>query len=110
MKATNDYALVYQAGIANVFALENVPDGQKVNGHDLGAVRVLQYSFSPCEWFCLGLNRMGAKIWVFHCNMAGDIARADWDSDLDNAPFRENMSKTLMSVTQITSIGSVIVG
>lgn len=73
-------ALVYQAGIANVF---DVTDGQR---H-----RLMQHAFSPCEWFAAGLAACGAQVNSFHCNQAGDITDAQWSSDLEDAPFYESM-------------------
>jgi hypothetical protein len=61
------FHLVYQAGIANVF---KETDGQRV--------RVLQHAFEACEWFCHGVIATGATVKIWHANVAGDIALADW--------------------------------
>jgi hypothetical protein len=59
--------LVYQSGIANVFKIE---EGKRV--------RLLQHAYGPCEDFCRGAKEMGATIKVWHADMAGDAASAQW--------------------------------
>jgi len=80
---SNKIMLVYQAGIANVFRVDcfNVnPNGRKEE-------RLLQGAFATCQDFAHGCAAMGAVVRTCHCNMAGDIARQQWNLDLDNAPF-----------------------
>ena len=79
--------LVYQGGLANVFAVEsfNLAD----YGRD--AVRVLQHSFRTCEDYCAGLIAAGATVKAAACNMAGDIASQPWTDDLASVPFRDKM-------------------
>lgn len=80
--------LVYQAGIANVFAVDtltfSVPTGRN-------AKRLLQADFRTCEMFALGMGRAGADVISLYCNRAGDISEQPWSADLDNAPFRDAM-------------------
>ena len=78
--------LVYQAGIANVFAVESF------NMADYGrdARRLLQSDFRTCEAFARGLAAAGVLVASAHCNMAGDIIGQTWSEALDDAPFREN--------------------
>jgi cytosine/uracil/thiamine/allantoin permease len=87
--------LVYQAGIANVFAVESF------NMADYGreARRLLQYDFRTCEAFARGLAVAGVLVASAHCNMAGDIARAQWSEDLDAAPFSEQFRPVFSGVT-----------
>ena len=77
--------LVYQAGIANVFEVEafNLAD----YGRD--ARRLLQDDFRTCETFARGLAAAGATVRTAACNMAGDIARSRWTTDLDSQPWSE---------------------
>jgi hypothetical protein len=58
------FALVYQNGLANVFA----PDG----------ARILQGAFSTCEHFCRGLIYCGKRVEVFHRDVYGDCADLGW--------------------------------
>ncbi len=90
-------ALVYQGGIANVFAVK-YPHGRRLNeswrfGVRTSCVRVMQSSFYACASFCAGAHYAGAKVVTFACNHAGDIARLDWDTDLELAPFSDKITK-----------------
>lgn len=80
-------ALVYQAGIANVFEVEtfsNEPNGRN-------ARRLLQHAFTACEWFTRGmLNAGNCEIKIYSCNRAGDIVAAPWVDGLADCPFRDN--------------------
>ncbi len=62
--------LVYQHGIANVFGLTG--DGQRK--------RLLQHAFTPCEYFAKGLAASGVPVSIHHCDKAGDIIGAEWES------------------------------
>lgn len=87
------YALVYQAGIANVFRIGNDldPHGEDtVVADDQYPTRIRQGAFSSCEDFCAGLVERGAKVYALHCNMAGDVAFQNWSWDLSEAPWNEN--------------------
>lgn len=79
-------ALVYQAGIANVFEVEsfNLVD----YGRD--AKRLIQADFRTCESFAHGLKTAGVDVISLHCNMAGDIASQKWSDALLDAPFNDN--------------------
>jgi hypothetical protein len=75
--------LVYQAGIANVFAVESF----NMNRFGRDAHRLTQGDFRSCENFARGLAAAGVKVATAQCNMAGDIVNAQWSEDLDTAPF-----------------------
>jgi hypothetical protein len=77
--------LVYQGGIANVFAVETF------NMRDYGrdAVRLMQADFRTCEAFARGLAAAGASVATAACNMAGDIAAQPWSEDLEEQPFSD---------------------
>ena len=75
-------ALVYQAGIANVFQTD-------CDTHPLFRKRLFQSDFRRCEAFARGLEAAGVKLVSLYCNQASDIANADWYSELDNAPFSD---------------------
>ncbi len=65
----NEYALVYQCGIANVF---------KYGALRHTASRVLQSDFRSCELFASGLLEAGCIVEVRHSNYAGDITTMPW--------------------------------
>ena len=79
-------ALVYQVGIANVFAVKCW------NQSDYGreARRVYQGDFRTAEAMCRGAALTGAQVASFHCNKAGDIKGQDWNTDIENAVFSDN--------------------
>lgn len=79
--------LVYQGGIANVFAVRSF----NLSDYGRDARRLLQHAFGPCEWYARGLEAAGVIVRTAHCNQAGDIIGARWSSDLEEAPFREAM-------------------
>lgn len=81
--------LVYQGGIANVFAVEDTKDGRHT-------IRLLQATFYECELFALGMGRAGCDVISLACNRAGDIINQPWDTDLDTAPWREAMHSVNM--------------
>jgi hypothetical protein len=87
-------ALVYQGGIANVFAVEafNIAD----YGRD--ARRLLQADFRTCESFARGLAVAGVKVATACCNKAGDIVSMPWSENLEDAPFSENFSPVFSEV------------
>lgn len=76
--------LVYQSGIANVFAVDcfNV----RASGRSITR-RLFQGSFSGAVMFCHGLGCAGTIVRSAHCNRAGDIAGVDWREDVENAVF-----------------------
>jgi hypothetical protein len=65
------YALVYQAGIANVFRLRTAGEAEVRE-------RVRQDAYAPCEAFCAGLLEAGQTVLVFHSDHAGDVTNAEW--------------------------------
>ena len=72
MSARNEIrgaALVYQCGIANVFALNT-------RG---GRYRLMQADFAACEHYARGLRDAGAQLIVFHCDEPGDISQRTWE-------------------------------
>lgn len=78
-------ALVYQAGIANVFLCDYLLPASKVRN----ARRIVQSDFRTCENFVSGAAYAGATVRTFQCNQAGDVARSVWSEDLDAAPFSD---------------------
>lgn len=86
--------LVYQAGIANVFAVDCF------NLCDFGreARRLLQDDFRACENFARGLAAAGCLVATLHCNQAGDIASAKWSDALDDAPFHDKFRPVFAGV------------
>jgi hypothetical protein len=77
--------LVYQAGIANVFAVECF----NMSEYGRDARRLIQSDFHTCEAFARGLAVAGVKVVSMQCNQAGDVVNAHWSDDLDNAPFSD---------------------
>jgi hypothetical protein len=78
--------LVYQAGIANVFAVEAFA----LASPEKRAARLLkQADFHSCGLFAQGLAAAGAEVRVAACNMAGDIKNLEWDDQLDNHPWHD---------------------
>jgi len=79
-------ALVYQAGIANVFEVESA------NLADFGrdAKRLMQADFKACENFARGLAAAGVSVYTASCNKVGDIVGQTWTMGLEDCPFRES--------------------
>jgi len=77
-------ALVYQAGIANVFEVTNF-------GYEIAqrgdTRRLLQSDFHSCEYFARGMKAAGANVRSYGCNKAGDITNNEWSDN--RGPFRE---------------------
>lgn len=78
MDGRKRFALVYQAGIANLFELR---DGIRV--------RVAQSDFRACEYLAMGAGLAGAEVSTWACNEAGDIADRTWTQDLESQPFAD---------------------
>lgn len=77
--------LVYQAGIANVFAVDCfnlAPFGRE-------ARRLMQGTFGSCAMFSKGLAAAGVRVRTMACNEAGDITESRWSEDLDAQPFSD---------------------
>lgn len=81
--------LVYQAGIANVFAVESF----NLSDYGRDATRLLQSDFSTCAAFARGMKAAGTQVKVCGCNMAGDVTRAHWTDNLDELPFSDKFTK-----------------
>lgn len=79
-------ALVYQAGIANVFEIERFSLYSRCRGK---TTRKLQHAFRTCEWYVRGAKDAGAIVRVYSCNVAGDCAEVDWTAGTDATPFRD---------------------
>lgn len=79
--------LVYQAGIANVFRVDN--DDMSLPDMGRNARRLLQGSFRECEAYARGLRDAGVHVESATCNMAGDIANQPWSLDIESAPFSD---------------------
>ncbi len=80
----DQYALVYQAGIANVFKV----DCLNLRSYGREAKRVMQSSHRTCENFIRGLMQAGCTVGVLACNKAGDITNSKWE-DHGSFPFDE---------------------
>ena len=91
---TERAALVYQAGIANVFQVDCL------NCADFGrnAARLMQSSFLACEHFAQGLGAAGTKVATFSCNKAGDIIDARWTEGIQDCPFRNETNPVWRNV------------
>lgn len=98
VKRTQRAVLVYQAGIANVFAVDCF--NQADYGRD--AKRLLQHAFGACEMFARGLDAAGVKVTTMACNQAGDIVNAAWSTDLDAQPFSESFRPVFSKGVQNT--------
>lgn len=81
-------ALVYQAGIANVFAV----DSWNLSDYGREAQRVYQGDFKTAESIALGLAIAGVLVATCHCNRAGDITKETWSQDFESAPFTDQMT------------------
>lgn len=82
-------ALVYQNGIANVFAC--LADPLITPAESRQARRMMQHAFSPCLHFARGLAAAGWTVRTLHCPVLGDCARSVWHSDLSDAPFADKL-------------------
>jgi hypothetical protein len=91
--------LVYQGGIANVFAV----DCFNLLAYGRNARRLHQGSFRTCETYVRGLGAAGTIVHTAACNQAGDIAEANWSEDLDAQPFSENFRPVELNTTGVTA-------
>jgi hypothetical protein len=87
--------LVYQAGIANVFAV----DSFNKEDHGRNARRLIQHAFVVCEGVAQGLALAGVKVATMYCNRAGDIAHQPWTTTKEDAPFTESQCPVWNEVT-----------
>lgn len=76
--------LVYQGGIANVFAV----DCFNMSPFGRNARRLMQRDFKSCRLFASGLAAAGVKVITASCNQAGDIAESQWTEGVDDCPCR----------------------
>jgi len=77
--------LVYQGGIANVFAVSAfnlMPDKRD-------AKLLLQANFRACEFFARGLGAAGVIVRTMACNQANDVKNAIWSNDLQAQIFND---------------------
>lgn len=88
--------LVYQAGIANVFQVDNFC----WSAIGRSERRLFQHCFRSCEDFARGLGAAGVIVSTMACNKAGDIARQDWSTNLDEQPFSEQFHPVFIGVEQ----------
>jgi hypothetical protein len=80
------FMLVYQAGIANLF---EVQEQFAVHDEKLTRVRVYQGDFRTAEAMAQGCVLAGASVRSAACNEAGDIASSNWTWNLEDAPFSD---------------------
>lgn len=84
------FTIVYQAGIANVFKVEQ--------SRPYNRTRLMQSDFRSCENFLRGIKAAGGHIRRAWVNEAGDIAARPWSvSHFDNAPFSDSFAKDLQA-------------
>ena len=88
------FALVYQAGIANVFQV----DCFNLASFGRNATRIYQGDFRTAEAMALGMGHAGSIVHSLACNEAGDIARSTWTDDLEEQPFSDNFSPVFFTV------------
>lgn len=86
--------LVYQAGIANVFAVDCF--NQRSFGRH--QKRLLQADFHTCEMFARGLGMAGTRVCSMTCNEAGDISESYWRTSLEDAPFSDKFRPVFYGV------------
>ena len=79
--------LVYQGGIANVFAV----DFFKLSPEYRNARRLMQADFHACVNFCRGFAAAGGIVQTAACNEAGDITNRPWTNKLENQPFSDKI-------------------
>jgi hypothetical protein len=86
MKKIKKAFLVYQAGIANVFAVECF----NLSPFGRNSIRLLQADFRSCESFACGMKAVGCVVKTAACNMAGDVSNERWSEDLNSQPFSDS--------------------
>ena len=75
--------LVYQNGLANVFAVECF----SLVNCSRDARRLIQADFRTCEAFAHGLGVAGITVRTAVCDQSGVIIDAQWTTDLDAQPL-----------------------
>lgn len=91
--STRKAVLVYQAGIANVFAI----DCFNIDPFGRNAKRLLQHAFLPCAYYARGLAAAGVVVRTLFCNYAGDITDVRWSEDIEDSPFRDSPDHILVN-------------
>lgn len=82
--------LVYQAGIANVFAHVSDHSFFGISPQPTERKRLIQSDFHTCEAFARGLSAAGVTVRSAWCNEAGDIINSFWRfCHLEDAPFSD---------------------
>jgi hypothetical protein len=94
--------LVYQAGIANVFAV----DCHNLASFGRNAKRLYQGDFRGAENFARGMAAAGAIVRTAACNMAGDIIACTWSEDLDAQPFSDNFRPVTLPKIKLKTTAS----
>jgi hypothetical protein len=82
------FMLVYQAGIANLFQVEQFT----LTHEGRGARRLYQGDFRSAENIAIGAKIAGAEVRTAGCNMAGDIIEREWTYDLEILPFHDKFN------------------
>lgn len=96
--------LVYQAGIANVFQVENFNLAHDTicpgvgTGTGRKARRVYQGDFRTAESIAYGCGLAGALVMTSACNQAGDIQNAQWTDDLESQPFADKFHPVFFTI------------
>lgn len=88
------FALVYQAGIANLFRV----DCFNLSDFGRNAQRVFQGDFRTAEMMAHGAGLAGAVVMSVACNRAGDVRSADWSDDLESQPFSDSFHPVFYTV------------
>lgn len=78
--------LVYQGGLANVFAVTGFD-----NNNSRDAVRLCQGTFNQCLWYATALGRAGTIVRTMGCNVAGDCSDCVWTKDPSSLPFSDKL-------------------
>ena len=79
--------LVYQGGIANVFAV----DSFNMKDFEREAKRLLQADFQTCITFARGMGAAGCVVRTAACNTCGDITHTHWTERLAYQPFANKL-------------------
>lgn len=83
-------AIVYQAGIANLFSMRISVKRSRHGGlHYRPVKRLVQADFRTVEDIARGLILAGVTVAVYSCNVAGDVSLQDWTRGLEDCPFRD---------------------
>ncbi len=86
-KKVRKATLVYQGGIANVFAVDSL----NLSNYGRNARLLIQADFRSCICFAHGLGAAGVIVRTAACNQAGDITDARWSENLEGVPFADSL-------------------